>query len=365
MVVANPQLEQTLRAGQVQYHEFNGRGGCWADVVKEMQQECVELNEETQAVFAMQLTNCHLAKSGLQGYPCNRNMSAYQCTKDLDTKAWISYNEFYTHAFHICVFLSHRVWQDQTQATIQGLTTASAETQLTLLESLKTTQSIQASQTEIDRNMQRTLTQHQDLQRQLVNNKQDLSAFAQEFRSSTQQMSQDLKQQHEKVLSWVSGIYQGIDDVRRIQEIVLGEMWDLKTLIFYCSCVVIVLYLTASNQACTARGLLLRHLMLLFLIERAMDSPSWALNWSLRLAYVLHSAWALAKQMQQYKPYDKLNHDLLLDLVESFRHKTVAYFSPHPDSNEAKPKFVAFTKRPETRESIDRDNDWCVSRLRF
>jgi hypothetical protein len=292
-------------------------------------------------------------------------MSAFQCTKDLDTKAWVSYNEFFTHAFHICVFLSHRIWQDQTQATIQGLTNASATAQRTLSESLKTSQSIQASQSEIEVNMQKTLTHHQDLHRQLQTNKHDLALFAQEFRSSTQQMSQDLKKQHESVLTWVSGIYQGIDEVRKVQEIVLGEMWDVKTSFFYCSCLVAVLFLTSSAPAAPVRGRLLKHLGLLFLVERAVDSTNWALSWGLRLTYVLACAWILAKQLQQYKPYEKLNHELLLDLVESFKHKTVAYFSPHPNSNDVKPKFKAMTKIPQVRESLVRDNDWCVSRLLF
>jgi hypothetical protein len=211
--------------------------------------------------------------------------------------------------------------------------------------------------------MQKTLTHHQDLHRQLQTNKHDLALFAQEFRSSTQQMSHDLKNQHESVLTWVSGIYQGIDEVRRVQEIVLGEMWDVKTSFFYCSCLAAVLFLTSSTPAAPARGRLLKHLALLFLVERAVDSTNWALSWGLRLTYVLVCAWVLAKQLQQYKPYEKLNHELLLNLVESFKHKTVTYFSPHPNSNDA--KFKAMTKVPQVRESLERDNDWCVSRLLF
>src|ERR1700753_2477261 len=70
---------------------------CWQNAVGALVRGCrdIEADDIERSRFAVQLANCHLAKSGFDTYPCTSSMTIAQCTSGMDTIAFNSYTNFY------------------------------------------------------------------------------------------------------------------------------------------------------------------------------------------------------------------------------------------------------------------------------
>ena len=55
--------------------------------------------------LALQFTNCLLAQTGQRTYPCAEELEISSCLEHVDTNAWTSYTNFYTHTHNMCHFL--------------------------------------------------------------------------------------------------------------------------------------------------------------------------------------------------------------------------------------------------------------------
>ena len=61
--------------------------------------------------LALQFANCQLAQSGQKTFPCGVEESVAACLEIVDTNAWTSYTNFYTHTHNMCYFLKSQQWQ--------------------------------------------------------------------------------------------------------------------------------------------------------------------------------------------------------------------------------------------------------------
>ncbi|KAG2374322.1 hypothetical protein C9374_010892 [Naegleria lovaniensis] len=107
------------------YKKQSDWSNCWRDAVNEMVEHCkqIKTDEITRTKLAIQLTNCHLSKSGLMTYQCKDDMTIQECTKDMITSpiAFNSYTEFSTHVDNICFFIKSELFQEKSDQIINSL----------------------------------------------------------------------------------------------------------------------------------------------------------------------------------------------------------------------------------------------------
>ena len=77
--------------------------------------------------MALAFANCFLAMSGQPTYPCRSEEAIADCLKSVDSRAFASFSNFFTHTHNMCQFLQSQVWHETTQETIGTLSESSAK----------------------------------------------------------------------------------------------------------------------------------------------------------------------------------------------------------------------------------------------
>ena len=101
--------------GRVQYEMVTREssrpryGPCWTEALTHLQQGCKHLDDEVQGRLALAFANCFLAKAGQRTYPCPRSASISSCLEEVDSIAFNSYSNFFTHTQNMCYFLQSQV----------------------------------------------------------------------------------------------------------------------------------------------------------------------------------------------------------------------------------------------------------------
>ncbi|CAI5648686.1 uncharacterized protein LOC100704737 isoform X1 [Oreochromis niloticus] len=101
-------------------------GECWARALEYLDASCRDLTSESQSLIALRFTHCHLSSSGRDFPACPEGSEVSRCTAGMDTVAFNSYTEFFTHTHSMCHFLQSEAWQRQAENTIYRLTESSA-----------------------------------------------------------------------------------------------------------------------------------------------------------------------------------------------------------------------------------------------
>ncbi|XP_004568216.3 uncharacterized protein LOC101477056 [Maylandia zebra] len=101
-------------------------GECWARALEHLDASCRDLTSESQSLIALRFTHCHLSSSGRDFPACPEGSEVSRCTAGMDTVAFNSYTEFFTHTHSMCHFLQSEAWQRQAENTIYRLTESSA-----------------------------------------------------------------------------------------------------------------------------------------------------------------------------------------------------------------------------------------------
>ncbi|KAF0973233.1 hypothetical protein FDP41_008440 [Naegleria fowleri] len=135
------------------YKKQSDWSNCWRDAVNELVEHCKQLktDEMKRTKLAIQITNCHLSKSGLRTYECKDYMTIQECTKDMITSpiAFNSYTEFSTHVDNICFFIKSELFQEQSDQIINNLLDETIRTMKSISslneKALKTNEIIQTS----------------------------------------------------------------------------------------------------------------------------------------------------------------------------------------------------------------------------
>lgn len=122
---------------------------CWKNAVSQLKSRCKSLTDIEQSRLAVAFANCHLQKSGRKTYFCDNTMSIKDCTVDMNSLAFQTYTEFFTHTGHICYFLQNLLWQEKAENVIFELSEASSETVQKLQTSLEHHKVIEKKQNEV------------------------------------------------------------------------------------------------------------------------------------------------------------------------------------------------------------------------
>uniref|UniRef100_A0A3B4H0A3 Uncharacterized protein n=1 Tax=Pundamilia nyererei TaxID=303518 RepID=A0A3B4H0A3_9CICH len=101
-------------------------GECWARALEHLDASCRDLTSESQSLIALRFTHCQLSSSGRDFPACPEGSEVSRCTAGMDTVAFNSYTEFFTHTHSMCHFLQSEAWQRQAENTIYRLTESSA-----------------------------------------------------------------------------------------------------------------------------------------------------------------------------------------------------------------------------------------------
>jgi hypothetical protein len=144
--------EERKRLGERKFREVvrkSDENQCWKVAVSELNSTCKKLTDGQQSRLAVAFANCHLGKSGRKTYACDNGMSVRSCTENMDSVAFQTYTEFFTHTGHICYFLQSQVWQERAENTIFQLSETSSETVSKLQRSLEHHKAIEKKQNKV------------------------------------------------------------------------------------------------------------------------------------------------------------------------------------------------------------------------
>lgn len=150
--LAGDEDEERKRLGEKKLREVvkkSDENPCWKEAVSELNSTCKKLTDGQQSRLAVAFANCHLGKSGRKTYACDSTMSVKSCTMDMDSVAFQTYTEFFTHTGHICYFLQSQLWQERADNTILQLSETSSETVLKLQRSLEHHKAIEKKQNKV------------------------------------------------------------------------------------------------------------------------------------------------------------------------------------------------------------------------
>ena len=104
---------------------------CWATAVSRLESGCRGMDDVTQSRLAVDFTNCHLGKSGLETFPCTSDMSVQACTQPMASASGLAfqvYTQFYTHTESICFYLQSQAFQDSTELAVNALHAGARDT---------------------------------------------------------------------------------------------------------------------------------------------------------------------------------------------------------------------------------------------
>ena len=61
--------------------------------------------------LSLQFAHCQIAQSGRPNFPCRQEESLASYLEMVDTNAWTSYTNFYSHTHNMCYFIQSQLWQ--------------------------------------------------------------------------------------------------------------------------------------------------------------------------------------------------------------------------------------------------------------
>ena len=314
-------LSDRISNGKLHYEVYTTSGSCWEKAVQSMISTCSEMDEFTQSLFAAKLTNCHLKRLGLKEITCPIGPGC-----ELDSNSYIAYTQFFTHSFDICVYVSYTAWQTRTQNTIQALSLAS-ETSLKALEtSHSLAQQIYDKQEDVKAQIARSIELHKELQLGVEKTKEEMQGFAAEFMNSSKRFQEEMNKQQEVLGKWLSKIYNGILEIGYMQETLLGELWDINSILFCCFFTVFFLFFTSFPETSFARP----RIFSLFLLELFSERFLPPYSKSNRTLLLLLCGFILFFSIRRYKQYDRLSYDLLRDFILKVGNKALVALTPNP-----------------------------------
>ncbi|KYM97411.1 hypothetical protein ALC62_11703 [Cyphomyrmex costatus] len=234
-------------------------GKCWHTALQTLESNCNQLNDHKHSLLALHLANCFLEDSGLTPYNCHFSETddeRRKCIGDMTDRAFSVYNEFYTHATHICFFLNYEAWQTEVESTIKLLFQVSSRMKDQLLEASEMQDTILNSQKEGLRIQNEILDHGKELGTVLKTSSDTVSNMVSDFKES----AKDQKELLYEIFSYI----------RTFQSWIIGEVSWFQSIIFYTvSCILCALF-SSSRRTVDARVALFSILSLNIVIERIL-----------------------------------------------------------------------------------------------
>ncbi|XP_071570208.1 uncharacterized protein [Temnothorax nylanderi] len=234
-------------------------GKCWHTALQALESSCDKLNDQEHSLLALRLANCFLEDSGHATYDCYLSETEDErrkCIGGMADRAFSVYNEFYTHATHICFFLNHEAWQAEVDNTIKLLFQVSSRMKDQLLEASQMQGVILNSQKEGLRIQNELLDHGKELETVLQTSSETVSNMVSDFKES----AKDQKELLYEIFSYI----------RTFQSWIIGEVSWFQSIIFYTvSCILCALF-SSSKRTVDARVALFSILSLNIVAERIL-----------------------------------------------------------------------------------------------
>lgn len=283
---------------------------------------CQHLDDGIQSGVALGFANCFLEGAGLPRHNCDADSDAgfapkESCLKGLSDRAFIAYTEFFTHTQSMCFFIMSQIWHEETEKTIDKLSTSAADV---------------ARQLEASEELQEELLLHQKrsvaVQQELLENGVTLGSMLHESRDSlnlifTEFRASTLEQQ--RLLSMV------FHHLSSLQSWIVGEVSWVDSIAFYIPSCAFVYFLTSAQRTSNARipgllvlvlsGLLERFISYILLndgadtnsfqpVDIVNERLSWWV-WLVRRCAIATNIMLLSVTLYRYKDREEVMHQLL------------------------------------------------------
>ncbi|CAG9332490.1 unnamed protein product [Blepharisma stoltei] len=300
-------LKSRIESGKAHYNTYASISNCNEKVMQSMLKKCDDMNEDIQSEFALKLTNCHLERVGFPLYDCSpKNLT--NCYMKMDQNTFLAYTQFFTHAFDLCVYLSFSAWQSKTSATIQGLSD-SAEKALYALDLAEKT-------------------------------------------------AKEIQMEQEYVQRWLGKIYDGISEIGYLEEMILGEVFDIKSILFYIGSFILCMLLTSCPETSNARVKLLWLFCLEILMEKFLY---WYfpylrhISGTIRLIFLVLCITVIVWSVKTHKQYDKMTYEILKETLTKIGKSALESITP---------RYSSIKQRKEKRYMPSPLKEQCSQRLR-
>jgi len=235
-------------------------GQCWTAALKQLDSGCKQLDDDMQSRLALSFANCFLEKAGMRTYACDADQPISDCIRNIDSNAYTTFANFFTHTQNMCYFLQSQVWKEATDQTIHRLAVNSDAVSKSMEESYKL-------QDKILHGQQVTI----EYQRQLIENGSMLSEALEVSKDNVKQMLQEFKLSTDEQRNLIFEVF---DRVSRLQNLVVSEVNWLYTIVFYGASLLVIYIVTATKRTADARLTLFIILSLNLLGERMVCSYS-------------------------------------------------------------------------------------------
>ena len=133
----NSALAHKADAGQLALAELDSQGKvsrCWLDATRALSSGCQAMSDGEKRRYSVQLTNCHLAKSGRRTYVCASEQSVYECTRSMDSEAFGVYTAFFIQTDNICYYLQQELFLEETGEAVAALYSSTRENAASLAD---------------------------------------------------------------------------------------------------------------------------------------------------------------------------------------------------------------------------------------
>lgn len=291
-------------------------GECWKGALHRLDRGCKRLDDDVQSRLALSFANCFLEKAGLRTYPCADTTPISVCLQNVETNAFTTYSNFFSHTQNMCYFLQSQVWHEETELTVNRLASTSAKVSRSIEDSHKL-------QLDILDGQQRSL----EFNKQLVANSSFLTRAIEVSKESVRDMITEfrLSTSEQKTL-----IFEVFDRVARLQNLVVSEVNWLYTVVFYGACLLVIYIVTATKRTADARLWLFVLLTVNLGLERAVcwwslpaDGAKVATGlseviydrvWMTRQFTIGLSIFILTTFALKFKDYNLINNTLLQEI---------------------------------------------------
>ena len=282
---------------------------CWGRAVRALTTTCAEAHADdtTKSRLALQLTNCHLAKSGRTTYPCAPGQSFRACTGGMDDAAFTVYSQFFTHSESTCFYLRSEQFQQRAQRTINDLHSSAA---------------LHARELRL-------------LLDQVAHAREGLVELEMGVDNAMGGVLRELGEQREAVESALGRVAGGLSKLTGLQVALLRELFPFWAVAFYLGACALIFLLTSAQRTAAARARLYAALVATLLVERAaialaggdghaggggdddgafLSLLAWL--WPIRQAFATLGVVVLAHCWRTWEDLEARNHRLLLGIRE-------------------------------------------------
>ncbi|XP_074538102.1 uncharacterized protein LOC141799688 isoform X2 [Halichoeres trimaculatus] len=229
-------------------------GECWARALDHLDSGCRDLTSESQSRIALGFTLCHLSSSGRDVPSCPEGSEVSRCTGAMDSVAFNTFTEFFTHTHSMCHFLQSEAWQSRAESTMYRLTESSAG----VVEQLQSTQQMAEDLIEAQ-------SAALQAQQEILNNGEELRVT---LRDSTQGLRAVFSELSSVSREQQVALSELFNRVSFLQSFLMMEAHSLSSCCYNAAALCASFLITSTQRSSRARLFLLSLVCLNFYLER-------------------------------------------------------------------------------------------------